>query len=90
MPEGWEARLIPIRSVNTNGATGWCLEVHDIAVAKYFANREKDRRYVRDLWKHGLIDAETLEQRIRDTPLTEADRERMLSAVGRDRALAPE
>ena len=31
-------------SENTSGATGWCHEVPDIAVAKYFANREKDRR----------------------------------------------
>ena len=29
---------------NTNGATGWCLECHDIAVAKYVAGREKDLR----------------------------------------------
>ena len=45
LPTGWERRLFPISTPNTDGATGWCLEVHDIAVAKYFANREKDRRY---------------------------------------------
>ena len=29
--------MIPVCNANTNGATGWCLEPHDIAVAKYFA-----------------------------------------------------
>ena len=90
VPDGWEERLIPICSTKTDGATGWCLEVHDIAVAKYFANREKDRRYLRDFWRHGLINADTLGRRIRDTPLNEADQERMLSAASRDRALAME
>ena len=86
LPRGWEERLFPIRSANTGGATGWCLEVHDIAIAKYFANRGKDRRYTRDLWKHRLLDSNTLEQRLRDTPLSNDDRERMRAAAARDRA----
>lgn len=40
----WQDWLIPVCNANTNGATGWCLEPHDIAVAKYFAGREKDLR----------------------------------------------
>ena len=35
LPAGWNERLIPICNPNTNGATGWCIETHDIAVAKY-------------------------------------------------------
>ena len=35
LPAGWADRLIPICNANTNGATGWCIEVHDIAIAKY-------------------------------------------------------
>ena len=31
LPDGWENRLTPICNPNTNGATGWCIEVHDIA-----------------------------------------------------------
>ena len=37
LPAGWADRLIPICNANTNGATGWCIEVHDIAIAKYAA-----------------------------------------------------
>ena len=58
LPGGWETRLFPICNTNTNWATGRCLECHDIAIAKYVAGRDKDLRYIRDLWGHGLIDHE--------------------------------
>ena len=88
VPNGWEERLVPIHNENTGGATGWCLEVHDIAVAKYFANREKDRRYARDLWRASLIDAKILEERLRDSPISEEVRGRIRSAARQDRAEA--
>ena len=40
LPSGWRDRLVPLRNPNTRGATGWCLEVHDLAIAKV-AGREK-------------------------------------------------
>ena len=49
LPRGWEQRLVPICNENTNGATGWCLECHDIAIAKYAAGRDKDHRANRDV-----------------------------------------
>src|SRR5690349_19806306 len=30
LPHGWEQRLIKVQNANTRGATGWCLEVHDL------------------------------------------------------------
>jgi hypothetical protein len=33
LPTGWTDRLIPIHNENTAGATGWCLEVHDLAIS---------------------------------------------------------
>ena len=33
LPDGWRERLVAIRNENTRGATGWCLEVHDLTVA---------------------------------------------------------
>ena len=56
LPAGWRTRLFPIRNPNTNGATGWCIEVHDIAIAKYAAGRDKDLRYTGDLWRYGMLD----------------------------------
>ena len=88
VPGGWQNRLVPVRNANTNGATGWCLEVHDIAVAKYFANRPKDRRYTTDLWRHGMLDDATLQERMRNAPITKAKHRAMLAAARQDRATA--
>lgn len=42
LPSGWEERLVPVENVNTGGATGWCLDVHDLAISKLVAGRERD------------------------------------------------
>ena len=84
LPDGWEERLVPICNANTDGATGWCLEVHDIAIAKYFANRAKDRRYTRELWKADLLDPYTLDERIDATAIREEDRRRIRIAARTD------
>jgi len=47
LPAGWEDRLVPIRGPGTAGNTGWALEIHDLLISKYVANREKDRHYTR-------------------------------------------
>src|SRR5882672_7163441 len=46
-PSGWKERLVPIHNENTGGATGWCLEIHDLAASKLVAGREKDLDFVR-------------------------------------------
>ena len=51
LPQEWRTRLIPIVNANTNGITGWCLEVHDIAVAKYAAGTQE-----RPPLHHGAVD----------------------------------
>ena len=45
--------------------TAICPEIHDLAVSKCAAGRDKDADFVRALLKEGMIDAATLEQRIR-------------------------
>jgi hypothetical protein len=50
-------------NANTGGATGWCLEVHDLAVSKLVAGREKDLDFVRVLVRERMVDAVLLEQR---------------------------
>ena len=74
LPEGWRDRLVPITNPNTRGATGWCLEPHDLVVAKAIAGRPKDRRFVEAALAHGLVDPATLAERL---DATEAD-ERLL------------
>jgi hypothetical protein len=69
LPRDWDQRLIPVRNPRTRGATGWCLEVHDLAISKYAANREKDRNFVRSLIQHALVERETLTERLAATTL---------------------
>ncbi len=85
LPAGWESRLVPIRNANTRNATGWCLEAHDIAIAKYVANRDKDHRYNRALWRHGLIEARTFEERLGATNIEENRRSLIRSTARRHR-----
>lgn len=56
LPPGWRERLVAVQNPNTRGATGLCLEVHDLLVAKSIAGREKDRRFVREAIRHRLAD----------------------------------
>jgi hypothetical protein len=80
LPEGWQQRLIPIHNARTRGATGWCLEVHDLVVSKYAANREKDREFVRAVIRHGLVEREVLERRLSHTEL-EAELRTLVEAL---------
>lgn len=71
LPRGWEDRVISIRTPNTGDATGECLEIHDLAISKLVAGRDKDIEYVRALLRHGLASADILRSRLADTPLAE-------------------
>ncbi len=42
LPAGWKSRLVTVHNANTGNGCGLCLEVHDLAVAKLAAGREKD------------------------------------------------
>jgi len=68
LPEGWQARLVRVKNENTRGATGLCLEVHDL-LAKLVAGREKDVAYARVALARGLASAEVLRERIAHTTL---------------------
>jgi hypothetical protein len=80
LPEGWQGRLVPLRNENTRGATGWCLEVNDLAVSKLVAGREKDIEYVTALFRHGLAHCETVRERLGMTPLADPERRREIEA----------
>ena len=68
-PPGWRDRLIPYRNENTNGVTGWCLEIHDLWTAKIAAAREKDYSFCRALLRAGLVDPDVLHDRARTVGL---------------------
>jgi hypothetical protein len=74
VPRGWADRLVPIRNENTRGATGWCLEPHDLLLSKYVPYREKDARFIREAVFHGLVEKETLLERVKELPVTDESR----------------
>lgn len=75
LPAGWERRLIAVRNPNTGGATGWCLEIHDLLLSKCVAGRERDWEFVEDALRHRLADPGELGERAADLPLPAAQLE---------------
>ena len=88
LPKGWDTRLSPIRNANTRGATGWCIDTHDLAIAKYVAGREKDLAYNATLWERGLLNPTTIAARLQDTPLDPDHRERIARTIRHQQAAA--
>jgi len=80
LPEGWRERLVPVCNENTRGATGWCLEVHDLAVSKLAAGREKDVEYLAALFRHALARPALVRERLGQTPLSTAEQRRLAEA----------
>lgn len=88
-PAGWQARLVPINNENTRDATGWCMEPHDLVLAKLAAGREKDLTFGRAAVARGLVKVNELRARVADMPLDQAGRSFVhtrLDALGDDAA----
>lgn len=84
LPDGWRDRLIPVSGENTRFVRGWCLEVHDLAIAKYAAGREKDRDFTRALVRHSMVRREVLEDRLPATPVDEIRRKLIQARIEAD------
>jgi hypothetical protein len=90
LPEGWRDRLILVAGENTRFVRGWCLEVHDLAIAKYAAGREKDRDFTRALARHGMVRREVLDRRLAATEMAPEIRTLVLNRIQADFAGRPE
>ena len=80
-PTGWQGRLIAVRGANTGGATGWCLEVHDLVLAKCAAGRERDWEFAGDALQSDLVDPDQLLGRARDLPISRRRLERVVAML---------
>ncbi len=80
-PTGWEARLVPVRVIRAPAsdgeATGWCLEAHDLVLAKCAAGRERDWEFAREAMLHRLVESDELLRRVSDLPLDDSRQERL-------------
>lgn len=74
LPAGWEQRLVVVSNPNTRGAKGLCLEVHDLAVSKYVASRQKDREFLAVAIRHGLLRYDVLVDRLATTAMDDQRR----------------
>lgn len=70
LPRGWRKRCIRVQTPNTRNNIGWCLECHDLAVAKLAAFREKDRDFVRVMLREGLITTAKLRRRLDEATIS--------------------
>jgi hypothetical protein len=84
LPEGWRGRLVLVQNENTLHVRGWCLEVHDLAIAKYVAGREKDLDFTRALARHGMVERNILEQRLAATQVADTIRTLIAARIQRD------
>jgi hypothetical protein len=84
LPDKWRERLVLVSGENTRFVRGWCLEVHDLAIAKYAAGREKDLEFTGALARHGMVSKEILRERLAVTKVDAETRERIWQRVERD------
>jgi hypothetical protein len=81
LPLGWQDRLVRLSNENTGGGAGLCLDPYDLCVAKLFAFRDKDIHYVKSLLDSGIIEKETLIERIASTPNHEQKKQAALGCL---------
>ena len=74
LPDGWMERVIRVESPARHRAIGLCLEVHDLAISKYVAGREKDLEFTRELARLQLTEARVLRARLKLTQVDDARR----------------
>lgn len=84
LPRGWQRRLVRVENANTGGHAGLCLEVHDLAISKYVAGREKDLEFTRELARHDMTVKRTLLARLAATKLDAALARVVRGRIARD------
>jgi hypothetical protein len=83
LPFEWRDRLVTVRNENTGGGAGLCLEIHDLAVSKLVAGREKDLDFVAGVLRHRLAQELTIRDRLANTPLNPERLETSLARLTR-------
>jgi hypothetical protein len=72
-PAGWEQRLVAVRvpllADRDAQATGWCMEAHDLVLAKLAAGRERDIEFAEEAIRHDIVRPKELLCRVPDLPL---------------------
>lgn len=72
LPVGWDDRLVRFETAGTRGVAALCLEPHDLWISKAIAGREKDLEFCRALLDGGIVQRETLRDRLALLPELDA------------------
>ena len=83
LPEGWQQRLVVVFGPNTRMVRGWCLEAHDLAIAKLVAGREKDLNFVGVMRRFAMVDGDVLQARLGATAMEPTVRALVAGRIGR-------
>lgn len=78
LSEGWRERLVHFAPAAANGATGLCLERHDLVLAKLVAGRMKDYEFVTALLNADLVQIGVLRFRAELLPVAPLQVRRIL------------
>jgi hypothetical protein len=89
LPDGWRGRLVALRNANTHGVTGWCLEPHDLAVAKLAAGRPHDIEFCRALIDAHVINPDVVRTRLRRTDMNDEEHGRTRALLDRLASMEP-
>lgn len=84
LPQAWEQRVVRLSNTNTGGATGLCIDVHDLAVSKYAAGRERDIAFNRELVRHGIVSKWKLTRLVPSMPIDDERKRLILDRIKRD------
>ncbi len=90
-PAGWEDRLVKLEVPATGSkdrtVVAWCLEVHDLVLAKLAAGRPHDLEFAEEAIRSGLVDPEQLDLGLQLMPDRHlgVTRDRLVGAIGRSR-----
>jgi len=83
-PAGWQDRAIELR---VGKVTARCMAIHDLALAKYGAGREKDLQFNRALATLGALARTVLEDLLPDVDTTPEHRGLIAARIARDFAV---
>jgi hypothetical protein len=84
----WEQRVVRLSNPNTGGATGLCIDVHDLVLSKYAAGRERDMEFNRELERHGIVSRRKLTRLLPSMPLDDEHKRLIRDRIKRDFAAA--
>lgn len=79
LPAGWKKRTVTVRNSSTRMCAGHCLEIHDLAVSKLAAFRDKDREFVRTLLQEGLAEPRVVRERLGALSISDDHKDRLLT-----------